>query len=58
MSNQEILNQLSKIECELYYRYGSHRAEAISDKDLEIVHNLVKNALEEWHRITVLTITE
>lgn len=58
MSNQEILNELSKIECELFYRYASHRADAISDKDLDNVRYYVKNALEAWHKITGLTITE
>ena len=57
MTNQQILNQLSLIECELYYRNdGSNDREGISYADIEKAHNLVNEALKAWYMITGCTL--
>ena len=59
MSNQEILNELSRIECELYYmKDGSDDSNGVSMENLTTVHGLVRKALEAWHQATGLTLTE
>jgi len=53
MSNQEIFNTLSGLECVLYYKHdGSDDREGVSFSDLEKMHDLINTALIEWHRIT------
>lgn len=59
MTNQDILNTLSELECALYYRHdGSDNREGVSYSDLETMHNLVNEALKKWHMLTGLTLTD
>ena len=57
MTNQEILNTLSKLECEFYYRYsGGSDRENVSFDNCMIMHSEIDKLLNEWHRMTGLTI--
>ena len=57
MSNQNILEQLSEIECALFYRKdGSDNAEGVSLDDLETAHKLAKTLLEFWYKKTGCTL--
>ena len=57
MSNQEILNTLSQMESELYYRYsGGADREQISYDNLMIMHSMIDECLNTWHRMTGLVI--
>ena len=57
MNNQEILNQLSLIEAELYYRQtGGNNREGIAFKDIQRVHDKVDDILNVWSRLTGLHI--
>ena len=57
MTNQEILERLSELECVLYYRNdGSDDTEGVSYADTEHMHNLINEALKEWHRLTGCTL--
>lgn len=57
MNNQEILNTLSALECELYYRIDD--GAETDPKMISAVNNvrsLLVKCLEEWHAATGLTI--
>lgn len=59
MTNQEILNTLSKLESEFYYRideYGIN--ETIKKSDYKDIRDMINGALVKWHKLTGLTITE
>ena len=59
MSNQEILNILSTLESEFYYRIDEYkRDDSLTLDDYEEMHQLIDSALVRWHRITGLKITE
>lgn len=59
MSNQDILNKLSLIECALYYKAdGSDDAEGIDPDQIYKVRQKVEEALHLWHNITGLNLTE
>lgn len=59
MSNQDILNKLSLIECALYYKAdGSDDAEGIDPVEIRKVRQKIDEALHMWYDITGLTITE
>lgn len=59
MTNQEILNILSKLESEFYYKIDEHApSDEFSLDDYEEMHRLIDSALIRWHRLTGLTITE
>ena len=53
MTNQQLFNALSLIECELYYRSdGTNAPEGIDPEDCKRVHSLIDKALNEWHELT------
>jgi hypothetical protein len=54
MTDQKILDTLSKIECELYYRLDESNDRP---KDIEDFHKIIDAALLKWHKITGLTIS-
>ena len=57
MSNQEILEALSEIECYLYYRAdGSDDQQGVNPADIRKAHSLVRGALEVWHKATGCTL--
>lgn len=57
MNNQAILNTLSELESELYYRAdGSNDREGVSFEDCQRARDLVNAALIFWHNVTGLTI--
>ena len=57
MNNQEILNTLSALEEEFYYRYsGGADRENISFDDCMILHSEIDSILTKWHKLTGLTI--
>ena len=57
MNNQEILNTLSMLETVFFYRYdGSDSREGISYEDTQRMHNLINDALKEWHRLSGCTL--
>ena len=59
MDNQTILNTLSEIESELYYRHdGSNDPQGVPQDVIEDVHAHVRAALELWHKATDLTLLE
>lgn len=49
MNNKDILNSLSTIESELFYRKIRDKA---PDATIEIIHKMVKSALVMWHDLT------
>ena len=53
MSNQDILQALSEIECALYYRVdGSDNPENVSYEDLKKAHDMTDELLNFWHDVT------
>lgn len=53
MTNKQILEALSELECVLYYRAdGSDSHEGVKPEATEAVHSLIKQALEAWHEAT------
>jgi hypothetical protein len=59
MTNQEILQALSGIECALYYRKdGSDDAEGVSWEDLKKIHTKIDELLHLWHNITGETLSD
>ena len=53
MDNKEILKMLSALECVFYYRYaGSDDPQGVSYEDTRKMHEMINNALNEWHRLT------
>lgn len=49
MSNKDILNALSDIESELFYRKIRDNA---PDMSIDSIHKMVKTALVKWHELT------
>ena len=59
MTNQDILNELSMIECVLFYRAdGSDDPENISTEDLWEADKKIRDLIEFWHSVTGLCITK
>lgn len=57
MTNQDILEALSGIECALYYRKdGSDDLEGVSAQDTEQAWKIVNEALRHWHQVTGCTL--
>lgn len=57
MTNQEILNKLAEIEEALFYKeVGGADREGISFKDLSSMHDKIRDALNEWYRLTGCTL--
>ena len=54
MTDQKILDTLSKIESEIYYRLDERND---NPEGMEDFHRLVDAALLKWHKITGLTIS-
>lgn len=53
MTNKQILEKLSELECVLYYRAeGSDNLEGVTPEATEATRKLVKQALEFWHKAT------
>ena len=53
MTNKQILETLSYLECVLYYRAdGSDNPEGVDIETTNEVHALVRKALEAWHEAT------
>lgn len=59
MTNREILETLSEIECTLYYRKdGSDDLQNVSQEDTEKAHAAVRAVLEFWHKVTGETLND
>lgn len=57
MTNQEILNYLSTLECALYYRADGHdNPEGVSEENTRKVHDLIDEAMNLWYDLTGCTI--
>ena len=57
MNKQEILEQLSGIECALYYMAdGSDDPQGLTPDQIETAHDKAKELLEYWHKITGCTL--
>lgn len=57
MTKQEILNQLSGIECALYYMAdGSDDPQGLTKDQLDTAHDMAKSLLDYWHKITGCTL--
>ena len=52
MNNHEILNQLSSIECDLFYALDEGRTNGIDPKALDAFHDKIADLLEEWASLT------
>lgn len=58
MTNQNILDTLSELECALYYRLDGHDdREGVSYEALQPIYNKINECLAQWHNITGLTIS-
>lgn len=53
MRNNQILNMLSVLESEFYYRAeGSNDRENVSFQDCQEMHDQIDKLLKKWHEIT------
>lgn len=53
MTNNQVLNMLSVLESEFYYRAdGSNDRENVSFQECQEMHDAINELLKKWHRIT------
>lgn len=57
MTDQNILETFSSLECYFYYRIDrTTKDENIKKSDLEDIHKHIKYCLEKWHTLTGCTL--
>ena len=57
MNNQEILNRLSELESEFYYRAdGSNNAEGVNLENIKQIHTELYNLVAKWNKLTGCTL--
>lgn len=53
MTNKDIIEALSSIENELFYRYaGGLNKQGVNYSDLQSMHSMIKASLIKWHELT------